>query len=82
MTATSGYPTPSGAGANVDLIAAEMYREGGLELLDKYTKLHFANTQKAIRLANRELAGESYGQPTQLGPMLSRLSDNPNESDN
>ena len=52
MTAASGYPIPSGAGANVDLIAAEMYREGGLELLDKYTKLHFANTQKAIRLAN------------------------------
>ena len=53
MTAASGYPIPSGAGANVDLIAAELYREGGLELLDKYTKLHFANTQKAIRLANR-----------------------------
>ncbi|MGA9517669.1 MAG: ribonuclease HIII [Trichococcus sp.] len=53
MTVASGYPIPSGAGANVDLIAAEMYREGGLELLDKYTKLHFANTQKAIRLANR-----------------------------
>ena len=53
MTAASGYPIPSGAGANVDLIAAEMYREGGLELLDKYTKLHFANTQKAIRLANK-----------------------------
>lgn len=53
MTAASGYPIPSGAGANVDLIAAEMYREGGLELLEKYTKLHFANTQKAIRLANR-----------------------------
>ena len=53
MTAASGYPIPSGAGANVDLIAAEMYREGGLELLDKYAKLHFANTQKAIRLANR-----------------------------
>lgn len=52
MTAASGYPIPSGAGANVDLIAAEMYREGGLELLGKYTKLHFANTQKAIRLAN------------------------------
>ena len=55
MTAASGYPIPSGAGANVDLIAAEMYREGGLELLDKYTKLHFANTQKAIRLANVKL---------------------------
>jgi ribonuclease HIII len=53
MTAASGYPIPSGAGANVDLIAAEMYREGGLELLEKYTKLHFANTQKAIRLANK-----------------------------
>lgn len=53
MTAASGHPIPSGAGANVDLIAAEMYREGGLELLNKYTKLHFANTQKAVRLANR-----------------------------
>lgn len=53
MTTASGYPIPSGAGANVDLIAAEMYRDGGLELLNKYTKLHFANTQKAIRLANR-----------------------------
>lgn len=53
MTAASGYPIPSGAGANVDLIAAEMYREGGLELLGKYTKLHFANTQKAIRMADR-----------------------------
>lgn len=51
MAVVSGYPIPSGAGANVDLVAAEMYRQGGLELLGKYTKLHFANTQKAIRLA-------------------------------
>jgi len=53
MTAASGYRIPSGAGANVDLVAAEMYRQGGLEELNKYTKLHFANTQKAIRLASK-----------------------------
>lgn len=53
MTAASGYRIPSGAGANVDLVAAEMYRQGGLEELKKYTKLHFANTQKAIRLASK-----------------------------
>ena len=51
MTAASGFRIPSGAGANVDLVAAEMYRQGGMEELNKYTKLHFANTQKAIRLA-------------------------------
>jgi ribonuclease HIII len=45
-----GIIVPSGAGKNVDSIAAQVLQKGGLELLGKYAKLHFANTKKAQNL--------------------------------
>ena len=45
-----GYELPSGAGANVDKAAANILKHGGIELLGKVAKLHFANTEKAKKL--------------------------------
>ncbi|MBF1733008.1 MAG: ribonuclease HIII, partial [Streptococcus sp.] len=38
------------AGANVDMAAAAILKHGGMELLGKVAKLHFANTEKAKKL--------------------------------
>ena len=51
MTKDAGVTIPSGAGSNVDLVAAKLLKRGGLPLLGKYAKLHFANTQKAQKIA-------------------------------
>ncbi|KAF9404174.1 hypothetical protein HW555_014476 [Spodoptera exigua] len=50
-----GMKVPSGAGNTADKIAAKVLEKGGIELLSKYTKLHFANTEKAKKLVkNRQ----------------------------
>lgn len=49
-----GIPLPSGAGAKSDAVAAKILTKGGLTLLTNYAKLHFANTQKALKLAGME----------------------------
>lgn len=46
-----GYTVPSGAGQKADQVAAKVLKQGGLPLLQKYAKLHFANTQKAKKIA-------------------------------
>lgn len=46
-----GMKVPSGAGANSDKVAANVLAKGGMELLSKYVKLHFANTEKAKKIA-------------------------------
>lgn len=51
MTEEAHIKIPSGAGANVDLTAAKLIKRGGVSLLAKYAKLHFANTQKAQKIA-------------------------------
>lgn len=51
MSDETGLKIPSGAGSNVDLVAAKLLKRGGLPLLGKYAKLHFANTQKAQKIA-------------------------------
>ncbi|MFQ7233975.1 MAG: ribonuclease HIII [Enterococcus hulanensis] len=45
-----GTKVPSGAGKPSDELAAKLLRKGGMELLNKYVKLHFANTEKAQKL--------------------------------
>ncbi|MGM0166201.1 ribonuclease HIII [Enterococcus sp. AZ135] len=45
-----GTKVPSGAGKPSDELAAELLRQGGLNLLRKYAKLHFANTKKAQKM--------------------------------
>jgi len=51
LTAKAGLKIPSGAGNNVDLIAAKLLKQGGIPLLRKYAKLHFANTEKAKKIS-------------------------------
>lgn len=48
-----GFTIPSGAGNKSDLAAAKIIKKGGKTLLSDYAKLHFANTEKAMTLANR-----------------------------
>lgn len=47
-----GINLASGAGKKSDLQAAEIIKKGGIELLGKYAKLHFKNTEKAIKIVN------------------------------
>lgn len=42
---------PSGAGANVDLIAARLIKKYGRNILKNTAKLHFKNTEKALKIA-------------------------------
>ncbi|WP_163653644.1 ribonuclease HIII [Listeria sp. PSOL-1] len=46
-----GMPLTKGAGSRVDQVAAEIIKRYGLETLSKYTKQHFANTEKAKQIA-------------------------------
>ncbi|MBM7711313.1 ribonuclease HIII [Enterococcus xiangfangensis] len=41
---------PSGAGKPSDELAAKLLRQGGIDLLRKYVKLHFTNTEKAQKM--------------------------------
>lgn len=45
----TGLTIPSGAGPKSDLVAAKLLKRGGMSLLGQYAKLHFANTQKALK---------------------------------
>lgn len=49
-----GIQLPSGAGKQADQVAAEILQLGGIDLLSQYVKLHFANTQKAMKLAEKK----------------------------
>ena len=53
LSAEAGTNIPSGAGSNVDLVAAKLLKRGGVALLGKYAKLHFANTEKAKKISGR-----------------------------
>lgn len=44
---------PSGAGHNVDQVAAALIKRYGEPILSQVAKLHFANTKKAIQLAKK-----------------------------
>ncbi|MGY3765590.1 ribonuclease HIII [Vagococcus vulneris] len=48
-----GFTVPSGAGVKSDQAAAKILKRGGMDLLNKYAKLHFANTEKAKKIAYR-----------------------------
>ncbi|WP_288227643.1 ribonuclease HIII [uncultured Enterococcus sp.] len=45
-----GMKVPSGAGKPSDELAAKLLQKGGIDLLRKYVKLHFANTEKAKKM--------------------------------
>lgn len=47
LSAAAGFEIPKGAGPHVDKAAAKLIKLHGEEALRQFTKLHFANTQKA-----------------------------------
>jgi ribonuclease HIII len=53
LSAKAGVEIPKGAGKHVDIAAAKIIKRKGIEELKAMTKWHFANSEKAIRLAGR-----------------------------
>lgn len=51
LSKEAGVKLPSGANAASDVAAARILKKGGLPLLSNYAKLHFANTEKAKKIA-------------------------------
>ncbi|PLT32332.1 ribonuclease HIII [Bacillus sp. V5-8f] len=47
LSENAGFTIPKGAGPAVDQAAARLIQEQGMSALQQYTKLHFANTEKA-----------------------------------
>jgi ribonuclease HIII len=54
LSKTAGFHLTKGAGAKVDEAAARLISEKGKEALPSFVKLHFANTQKAIKLFEKK----------------------------
>ncbi|MGE6628944.1 ribonuclease HIII [Bacillus sp. NPDC077027] len=50
LSNAAGFDIPKGAGSHVDQAAAKLIKRKGEEALNQFTKLHFANTQKAKKL--------------------------------
>lgn len=53
LSEVAGIIIPKGAGAHVDLAAAKIIQRRGIEFLTTITKKHFANTDKAMKLARK-----------------------------
>ncbi|WP_277750938.1 ribonuclease HIII [Anaerobacillus alkaliphilus] len=47
LSESAGFEIPKGAGSHVDQAAAKLIRTHGIEALNSYCKIHFANTEKA-----------------------------------
>ncbi len=52
LSQKAGVELPKGAGAKVDIAAAKLIKKLGINALGEFTKLHFANTQKAKKIAS------------------------------
>ncbi|WP_374286576.1 ribonuclease HIII [Lactococcus sp.] len=52
LSKQAGFHLPSGAGHASDQIAAKIIAQSGVGALNQFAKLHFANTQKAIKIAD------------------------------
>ncbi|MFD6442325.1 ribonuclease HIII [Peribacillus sp. NPDC060186] len=50
LSEKAGFKIPKGAGFAVDEAAARLIHEKGIDSLNEFTKIHFANTEKAKRL--------------------------------
>lgn len=53
LSEKAGAVIPKGAGSQVDIAAAKIIQKRGSEFLSTITKKHFANTEKAMKLAKR-----------------------------
>ncbi|MCQ6278319.1 ribonuclease HIII [Bacillus sp. EB600] len=54
LSQAAGFKIPKGAGAQVDQAAAKLILQKGREVLPKFVKLHFANTDKALNLVRKK----------------------------
>lgn len=54
LSDAAGFKIPKGAGAQVDLAAAKLIVAKGRDVLPKFVKLHFANTEKALTLVQKK----------------------------
>ncbi|MDF1506951.1 ribonuclease HIII [Robertmurraya sp. DFI.2.37] len=50
LSKEAGFTIPKGAGPAVDKAAARLIKEKGEKTLPKFVKLHFANTEKALKI--------------------------------
>ncbi|WP_042345439.1 ribonuclease HIII [Bacillus massiliigorillae] len=53
LSKEAGFTIPKGAGPHVDVAAARLIKEKGMESLQSFTKMHFANTDKAKKLLKK-----------------------------
>jgi ribonuclease HIII len=54
LSKAAGFTLPKGAGAQVDQAAAKLIIQKGNEVLPKFVKLHFANTDKAFKIVSKK----------------------------
>ncbi|MBU8770145.1 ribonuclease HIII [Cytobacillus sp. FSL W8-0315] len=54
LSTKAGFRLTKGAGPKVDEAAARLIRDKGREALPSFVKLHFANTEKAMKLYSRK----------------------------
>ena len=54
LSKKAGFTIPKGAGSKVDEAAARLIHEKGMAALNEFTKLHFANTEKAKKLYEKK----------------------------
>lgn len=50
LSLEAGFTLPKGAGHQVDQAAARLIKQKGKKSLNQFTKIHFANTEKAMKL--------------------------------
>ncbi|MFB6467917.1 ribonuclease HIII [Cytobacillus sp. Hz8] len=50
LSEKAGFKIPKGAGHQVDVACAKLIKAKGKEILPQFVKLHFANTDKALKL--------------------------------
>lgn len=53
LSKNAGFVIPKGAGPKVDVAAARLIREKGESVLPQFVKLHFANTEKALKILGK-----------------------------
>jgi ribonuclease HIII len=54
LSQAAGFKIPKGAGAQVDQAAAKLILQKGREVLPKFVKVHFANTDKALKIVHKK----------------------------
>jgi ribonuclease HIII len=54
LSEAAGFKLPKGAGSQVDQAAAKLILQKGREVLPRFVKLHFANTDKALNLVRKK----------------------------